>query len=100
MESSILEVWAAPAAPQTIPEGWGAKLPTFWNGFWGRRGHPGPKNQRFPAGQKPCPKCEQTCSVAFKKAATGRGAGRGPFVCPCTQASGTSPHRRASAQVF
>ncbi len=29
-----------------------AKLPTFWNGFEGRRGRPDPKNRRFPAGPK------------------------------------------------
>jgi hypothetical protein len=30
----------------------GAKPPTFWNGFWGRRGRPDPRNRRFPAGPK------------------------------------------------
>ncbi len=37
--------------PKNILEG-GGLAPTFWNGFWGRRGRPDPKNRPFPAGPK------------------------------------------------
>ncbi len=30
----------------------GASPPTFWNGLWGRRGRPDPRNRRCPAGPK------------------------------------------------
>ncbi len=58
-KSPILGVWAAPAASNTITEG-GERSPTFWTGFWGRRGRPNHNNCRFPAGPKTMhkkPKC-------------------------------------------
>ncbi len=51
-KSSIFGVWTAPAAHKNIPESGGLRPPTCWHGFWGRRGRPEPKNQRFPGGPK------------------------------------------------
>ncbi len=51
-EPPIWGVWAAPAAPKTIPKGWGRRPPTFWDDFWGRQGRPHAKHRRFPAGPK------------------------------------------------
>jgi hypothetical protein len=50
-------VWAAPAAPKTIPEGGGLRPVTFWNSFLGRRGRPDTPNiNDFRPAQKPCVK--------------------------------------------
>ncbi len=50
----IWGVWAPPAAPKTTPQEWKRRPITFWNGFRFCRGRPDPKNQRLPAGPKPC----------------------------------------------
>ena len=41
-----------PGGPGDPSERWGAKPPTFLVGLQGPRGHPEPKNARFPAPQK------------------------------------------------
>ena len=38
--------------PQTPFKKVGGYAPTFWSGFWGRRGRPNFPNRRFPAGPK------------------------------------------------
>jgi hypothetical protein len=40
-----------PGGPRNHSKKWGAKPPTFWKGFWSRRGRPDPNNLRFPAGR-------------------------------------------------
>jgi len=37
-----------PGRPGNLPKGWGAKPPTFLEGFQAARGRPDPKNLRFP----------------------------------------------------
>jgi hypothetical protein len=52
-KSSMLGVWAAPAAPTTIPEGGGAKPPHRLEWVFGAAGAAQtPTNRRFPAGPK------------------------------------------------
>ncbi len=60
-KSSMLEIWAAPAAPKNHSKRLGAQPPTFWLGLWGRRGPPRPQtNSGFLAGPNnryQTPKC-------------------------------------------
>ncbi len=49
-KSRIFGVWAAPAAPQTIPKGGGLRPPPSGLLLGGRRGRPNPNNRRFLAG--------------------------------------------------
>ncbi len=41
-----------PGGAQNPSQKAGGFTPPFWNGLWGRRGRPDPKNHRFPAGPK------------------------------------------------
>ena len=48
-------VLGGPGGPENHARRWVAKLPTFRNGFRGRRGCPDPQHRRSPAGPKTMP---------------------------------------------